>query len=40
MKRQDLKLLFNPFERIAGWEAQAWGFGGDVVTRIIIGMFY
>jgi hypothetical protein len=30
-----LKLLFNPFERIAGWPALFWGFGSIVLATFL-----
>jgi hypothetical protein len=35
MRKQDLKLLLNPFEKIAGWEALFWGVGGLVVSAVL-----
>jgi hypothetical protein len=32
---KNLKRLFNPFERIAGWTALLWGFGGIVLATIL-----
>jgi hypothetical protein len=35
MKKRDLKLLLNPFEKIAGWEALFWGVGGLIVSVVL-----
>jgi hypothetical protein len=32
---ENLKRLFNPFERIAGWTALLWGSGGIVLATIL-----
>jgi hypothetical protein len=35
MKKANYKLLINPFERIAGWEALAWGIGGLFIYSLL-----
>ena len=35
MKKQWLKLWFNPFERIAGFRALLWGFIGLIISTLL-----